>query len=251
MNLCEPHFFHLGHRWNSWRITTSDSWRCCRVIVRIKGENCIDCMGHGSCSGNSSSQCGYSHVCQPRVTSGKTFHPIPWPVTYVVLSLFPPQSLLLWPEPHMRQSDNCTPHQKPYNFKHPTRSPLLNTFLWTSDSLWSLHITNTSSPLFYWKNRSSQKRASTSSYHHIFPPSGICAHRLCLSSCCDGWTVCASIWVSLTTSALDPAPLPYSRISLLQLSFSPISLNIFSFSLDHFHCIKYTLIFLILKKNPS
>ena len=88
-NLCEPYFFHLGHIWNNWRIMISDSWGCFRVIMRIKGENCIHCLEHRSCSGKSS-QCGYSHTCQPQLTSGKTIHPIPWSVTCVVLSLFLP-----------------------------------------------------------------------------------------------------------------------------------------------------------------
>lgn len=114
--------------------------------------------------------------------------------------------------------------QKWYNFKCLTPSPPHNTYLWTSDSLWFLNITDSCNPLFHEKVEATRKELpqapTTTSIHllasvhieSIFSPAMIGELFALLSN------------VSLTTSALDPAPLPYSRTSLLQLLFSPASL---------------------------
>lgn len=74
-----------------------------------------------------------------------------------------------------------------------------------------------------------------------------CTCRLCLNFCSVGELFVLLCNASLTASALDPAPLLYSRTSLWQLSIS-IESFIFLLSLDHCLCLKYIIVFLIYKK---
>lgn len=88
-------------------------------------------------------------------------------------------------------------------------------------------------------------------FHKLLPPHlHTFWHRLCLTSCLQVSCLCFSVMTyrAMTTSALDPAPLPYCRTSFLQLFITPAPL-IFPFSLDHFHCIRNITIFLIHKKS--
>lgn len=145
------------------------------------------------------------------IISGEAIHLTPWPVTYVVLTPFPPQSPLLWPYPQPSHFNNCTPYKKPYTSKCPTLSLPPNIFLYTSDSLWFSHITNTFI-FFTEKIEVTRKELSqvptTTVIHLLASPALICELSVLLPN------------ASLTMSALDLVLLPYSRTSLLQLSMS-------------------------------
>ena len=79
----------------------------------------------------------------------------------------------------------------------------------------SLHSVMTCFP-FHWENGSSQKRTSTYSPHHIYGPTCIGPHVLCLTFH-HGWM---SVCLSKSSSSLlcsGSHPLTFSRISLFQI----------------------------------
>lgn len=59
----------------------------------------------------------------------------------------------------------------------------------------------------YCENGSHQKRTFTSSHNHMYPPTSIWAHRLCLPSCSCWWTLHTLCKGNISTYKLDSTPL--------------------------------------------